>query len=466
MSESATINECRRRISFFRRPWVVMGGITVLLLGALVYVFFKDGPPPDDADLLPVFRPGGGPDNPLAVFCREMEKQNLDDWRLLPAEAQNLERGQEAVLQAFLEKHEAELALFEGLMRSDAASWQWPAVDGAMGAKTPFAYLSSCMPFTNKVAKCRVLLHTWAGRHQEALSESLKLAQFGNRLANLSGPLIHHLVAITIQRVGEQSVRSALLASTDAALLQKAQEALSPLDLAPTTYAEAMRCEYLFSRNSPSPSDPSTYAVRGFKAWQCVAVSFATLPNRTTSEYGGMIRSLTQGLEQDWAQGLRASDEISRRMDDRQAQGPLVLLKPNPGGRILLMHTWGAVRHMLPPSCAASALHRMTVVTLALHRHELAHGRTPEMLEELVPEFLPAVPLDPFDNQPLRWDAEKKWLYSIGSNGVDDYGAHTTPEKVNGLNLDIVMPYWWLPQPEEQQDGKPAVPLSRGGASE
>ena len=33
--------------------WIVMGGITLLLLGLLAYVFFKDDPPPDDADLLP-----------------------------------------------------------------------------------------------------------------------------------------------------------------------------------------------------------------------------------------------------------------------------------------------------------------------------------------------------------------------------------------------------------------------------
>jgi hypothetical protein len=46
---------------------------------------------------------------------------------------------------------------------------------------------------------------------------------------------------------------------------------------------------------------------------------------------------------------------------------------------------------------------RCAVVGIACERFRLKHNRWPENLAELSPEFLPAVPLDPYDGQPLRY---------------------------------------------------------------
>jgi hypothetical protein len=53
---------------------------------------------------------------------------------------------------------------------------------------------------------------------------------------------------------------------------------------------------------------------------------------------------------------------------------------------------------------------------LALERYRLAHGRWPEKLGELVPGFLPAIPLDPFDEAPLgyRQEGGEVMVYSRG----------------------------------------------------
>ncbi len=66
---------------------------------------------------------------------------------------------------------------------------------------------------------------------------------------------------------------------------------------------------------------------------------------------------------------------------------------------------------------------------LAIERHRLAHeGRMPWSLEELVPAYLPAVPHDLFDNQPLRFNLLPIGyvLYSLGADGVDDGGLEKT----------------------------------------
>ena len=51
-----------------------------------------------------------------------------------------------------------------------------------------------------------------------------------------------------------------------------------------------------------------------------------------------------------------------------------------------------------------------------------ATSHLPATLEALVPDYLPAVPRDPFDGQPFRYSAEKRIVYSVGENLTDDGG--------------------------------------------
>jgi hypothetical protein len=70
---------------------------------------------------------------------------------------------------------------------------------------------------------------------------------------------------------------------------------------------------------------------------------------------------------------------------------------------------------------------RMAAVALAVRLYELDHGRRPDRLDDLVPEYLPAVPRDPFaaDNPPLGYapNASPPVLYSMNEDGVDDHGC-------------------------------------------
>lgn len=65
-----------------------------------------------------------------------------------------------------------------------------------------------------------------------------------------------------------------------------------------------------------------------------------------------------------------------------------------------------------------------TRVALAIERYRLRHRELPKSLDDLVPEFLPEVPLDPFDGKPLRYrlEANEYKVYSIGTDGIDQGG--------------------------------------------
>ena len=64
---------------------------------------------------------------------------------------------------------------------------------------------------------------------------------------------------------------------------------------------------------------------------------------------------------------------------------------------------------------------RALQVRIAIYRWRLKHpGQWPAKLEELVPEFLPEIPADPWNGKPLTWDSTAHFIQAVGSDWTGD----------------------------------------------
>ncbi|HET6246929.1 MAG TPA: hypothetical protein VFE47_04455 [Tepidisphaeraceae bacterium] len=75
-----------------------------------------------------------------------------------------------------------------------------------------------------------------------------------------------------------------------------------------------------------------------------------------------------------------------------------------------------------------TATRRVAAIMLAIRLYQARHdGRLPQTLKELTPDYLPAIPLDPFSaaNLPLAYlpHHDPPLLYSVGLNGTDEHGS-------------------------------------------
>ena len=89
------------------------------------------------------------------------------------------------------------------------------------------------------------------------------------------------------------------------------------------------------------------------------------------------------------------------------------------------------------------AHNEMTITAIALKRYHLRHGKYPQTLDQLVPEFLKTHPVDWMDGQKLRYRPEDASfvLWSVGDNGIDDGGTPDQTEPYNFWNgPDFVWP--------------------------
>jgi hypothetical protein len=73
----------------------------------------------------------------------------------------------------------------------------------------------------------------------------------------------------------------------------------------------------------------------------------------------------------------------------------------------------------------ADARYRAFQLGLAAEKYRLRNRRLPTRLEDLTPDFIPVVPLDPFDGKPMRMKRTDHSLivYSIGPDGIDNGGT-------------------------------------------
>jgi len=109
-------------------------------------------------------------------------------------------------------------------------------------------------------------------------------------------------------------------------------------------------------------------------------------------------------------------------------------------GKRSLMHPDWIMAQMMVPAVSQVSLSawlsatrkQQALAAIALERFFAKHGSYPAKLDELVPEFLPAVPVDVCDGKPLRYrrtEIGRFMLWSVGVDGKDDEGKVTLDAK-------------------------------------
>lgn len=149
------------------------------------------------------------------------------------------------------------------------------------------------------------------------------------------------------------------------------------------------------------------------------------------------LRQMHDAAEQPVPDFLEACEEI--QADIKQLKGD-----SSPMNRFRYVVTM----LLLPDIVAAGtvdangeALRDLTDAALAVRRYHLKHGQPPQTLANLVPDFLPRVPIDPFDGQSLRLTSreDKFILYSIGRDRRDDGGVFDLTQTPD-IGVEVKLP--------------------------
>jgi hypothetical protein len=138
--------------------------------------------------------------------------------------------------------------------------------------------------------------------------------------------------------------------------------------------------------------------------------AYAYHPNATIAAYGDVIREL-RGYAGAPCSALRP---VHGPPATRLAQ-LADALAPNAAGRLMVRESAARLLYFELRRCESDAGLAALQAMVALRAYQAEHGNLPDTLEVLVPRYLDALPVDAYDGRPLRYDAGRRRLRSVGS---------------------------------------------------
>lgn len=431
-----------------RRAWKFIIAALVLVFGLFAgLMLFYDCPPPDDSSIMPKFTESPGDHNPLAVFLEVLKANPIGREYYLTdsySPAYFLAR-----LQKFREHGNAQalpLEAFEKLMRSDLSTWRWPDREKMI----PYQLQGSVMRtgvFFASTLRIKARIEVEDGKIDEALKTCLQLVRFGRALEGAQGAILERSEATGYTRVGMGALQDILpLVAANETTLAEIQQTLTALEPSRADFMMTLKIEEYCVKKMIQALKKGEVNSMGSGMTPLGMEGLLLKPNLTQASKVYYVKPVMEGLELGWKEGWLASQRMKRECDVRSRNWLIFRVHPNAYGNIHTQGTRSFIVHDCETALAQVASARQVALMLALRRYELSEGGLPETLEQMVPKYLSAVPLDPFDDAPMRWNPKAKVIYSIGEDAKDDGGSAKLEltYRVETLSKrDLCMIYWW-----------------------
>ncbi len=263
-----------------------------------------------------------------------------------------------------------------------------------------------------------------------AFESGLALARF----CRYQPSLIEGLVGIDIEETLHGRVRPAILAHPEGHQLDAIEAALAR-QLSTVPRADCFRSDSMFGLDTIAWLFSDQKNARFGR--------FSPALNSSAGSAFGMIRMGegrlgTYAENRDW---YKAAYQGVIEVAAFDAYERPALARTDTRGLLLLHILVPSFNRTLRAFDILEAHRRATTTMLALERFYLAHRAYPDTLSPLVPDYLPALPLDPWTGHPLIYrpnapDNKTYLLYAVGADATDSGGD---PGNGRGREPDLVL---------------------------
>ena len=251
---------------------------------------------------------------------------------------------------------------------------------------------------------------------ESAMQAALELAQLAKQMQGVSawpnfysrGNKLHQLACENISEL----LRTTRLNSRKLAYFQQEFERTAPSG---TLLHDAMSHYYRFEKDLVLSSNSRS---RSTTAKRLPRIFFK--PNQTLELFVKSFRELSKGATQP---PYLSSVSMPIASWIGPPNSPLTTLtSPNRSGINLANQRIWPYAMLVERQGLQSALHVVVLTQFAIRRFAMDHGTLPLTLSDLMPNYLRDLPKDPYNGEPLHYDAQRGVLYSIGQDYKDDGG--------------------------------------------
>ncbi len=426
----------------WREIFIWLAGLALLFGGAFWYLYLHDEPPPDDADLCAAGPMVPDDKNGERFFEGETKGRfDLDAY----ADAQGVDEGDaydilagrqfnDAFVAGYLAQVQPCLAQIEAALAQPFFEFSHPL--NIQTLTLPRISLMMTSARTLLMAARQAAAH---GDYAFAVREIALAEELARRIAESHGGILYMLVAVTIDGMAQKlAVNFLNNPQVPLAVIDSLPQAFQPEINWTPAYQQALRLEYQFFISGLASLQQDPKSISKFTtvkdSWVAYFTTLNLKPNQTRRFSAETLREGIKAAELDYA---ALHHRYPAKLDsEADLDSTWKVFLPNGGGRLLHGLTTIRIYDILTTKQGALAGSRLLQIGLAMRHYYDDHLALPAKLDGLVPQFLSAVPLDPYNSQPLLYDAARGLIYSVGTSLEDNGGSKFLKMAKDGPNYE------------------------------
>ena len=315
---------------------------------------------------------------------------------------------------------------------SDAASesyFQFPKYADPANLKADMElYPLNALRRLTRLQAVKALSLARQGKGSEALAEAAKLTVLGHHIIVGHNSLIGSLVGVATQRLGSETILQILQMSNPGKgallnTLKKVEESSNTKE----GYKDAFRFEYTYTLNSIDESVNAKLQEEIDAMAREGAITHAVAkyakhgyyykPNQTKDLYTELYARQLSFIGEQCVVGP------DPELEHRRAVGWKLVFTENAVGKLLFSATGLSLGSVIAKQCQNDLALNVAKAELGLYVYKIDHGVVPASLDKIVPDYMPALPIDPYNKQPLHYNVKEKLLYSVGEKKQDVGGS-------------------------------------------
>lgn len=274
-----------------------------------------------------------------------------------------------------------------------------------------------------------------AGHYAEATDTCLELLRFSDLVQSNAECELIYLISISILSRGTSQIQDlARDASVPPADLQRLATALGNVGPPVPGQIRALKAEYWMDDQVINDFRNGKYGLNDFLVVDAdtshrkpfrpltrwLMPRYLLQPNRTKRVFAELYRGFIADAPRCYSAMVRS---VPAEIRELESEDRLRFVRPNLIGRVLYGVLALTGNASLEKKCRAECTLAATRLIVACHAYRRQNARFPETLQSLVPAYIPAIPLDPFDGQPFRYSPAKCCVYSVGKDLKDSGGS-------------------------------------------
>lgn len=269
-------------------------------------------------------------------------------------------------------------------------------------------------------------------KNEESINEAFLLLSFGQKIENAQGDILNYLIGILIKNLGIEDIQKIISTSTfTSEKLIQYSDNLNNYKNDKENFTVALKMEnyYLINNltnlnkdiNSGMKNTEIPFSSRRTQANAFYYFKLEKTKKMVIENTRNKIAFLDEPLSKVLPENNQSTSSIGKEKKFSILSFVKLYFMENSIGILLVNITsehYSATRRKsveLPINA--------TQLILSLKAFKNDNGILPNTLNDLVPNYISAIPIDPYDKNPLRYSKEKKIIYSVGTSTEDVGGS-------------------------------------------